>query len=42
MVTLIGSLSENQSLKDSIQGRHPQTSAIQNDLAEIFLALLLP
>jgi hypothetical protein len=42
MVTLIGSLSENQSLEDSVRGGHPQTSAIQNDLAEIFLALLLP
>ena len=42
MVALIGPLSENQSLEDSVRGRHPETTAIQNDLAEIFLALLLP
>jgi len=42
MVALIGPLSENQSLEDSVRGGHPETTAIQNDLAEIFLALLLP
>lgn len=42
VVTLIGSLSENQPLEDSVRGGHPETLAIQNDLALILLALLVP
>jgi hypothetical protein len=41
MVALIGSLSKNQSLEDNVQGRYPETMAIKNDLAKVFLALLL-
>ena len=41
-VALIGSLSENQSLEDSVHGGHPETESMQNDLALILLALLVP
>jgi hypothetical protein len=41
-VALIGSLSENQSLEDSVRGGHPETESMQNDLALILLALLVP
>jgi hypothetical protein len=39
---LIGSLSENQSLEDSVRGGHPKTESMQNDLALVLLALLVP
>jgi hypothetical protein len=42
LVAFIGSLSENQPLEDRIRGGHPETVAMQNDLAEILLALLVP
>jgi len=41
-VALIGSLSENQALEDSVRGGHPETEAMQNELALILLALLVP
>ena len=42
MVALISSLSENQDLEDSVHGGHPETESMQNDLALILLALLVP
>ncbi len=41
-VALTGPLSENQPLEDGIHGGHPETEAMQNDLALILLALLMP
>ena len=41
-VALNGSISENQALEDSVRGGHPQTDAMQNDLALALLALLVP
>ena len=41
-VALTGSLSENQALEDSVRGGHPETVSMQNDLALILLALLVP
>ncbi len=41
-VALTGPLSENQPLEDGIHGGHPETEAMQNDLALILLTLLVP
>src|SRR5467141_1086199 len=41
-VTLLGTLSKYQQDEDSIRGGHPETLAMQNDLAEILLALFVP
>jgi hypothetical protein len=41
-VTLQGELTEFQSVEDAIPGRHPTTTAIQNDLAEVLLGLFVP
>jgi hypothetical protein len=41
-VALVGSLSENQVLEDSVRGGHPETKAMQDELALILLALLVP
>ena len=41
-VALVGSLSENQALEDSVRGGHPETESMRNDLALILLALLVP
>jgi len=37
-----GQLSEFQSEEESIQGGHPTTNAIQNDLAEVLLGFFMP
>jgi hypothetical protein len=41
-VTLQGELTEFQSAEDSMPGGHPTTTAIQNDLAEVLLAMFIP
>ena len=41
-VTLQGELTEFQSAEDSIPGGNPLIAAIRNDLAEIFLGLVIP
>jgi len=37
-----GQLSEFQSEEESIQGGHPTTTAIQNNLAKILLGFFMP
>ena len=39
---LHGSFSEQQALEDSVRGGHPETDSMQNDLALVLLALLVP
>src|SRR5271170_7675936 len=41
-VTFMGQLSQYQHVEDRIQGGHPETHAMQNDLAAILLALFVP
>jgi Helitron helicase-like domain at N-terminus/PIF1-like helicase len=41
-VALVGQLSEYQENEDRIRGGHPQTNAMQNDLAAVLLALFVP
>ena len=41
-ITFNGQLSEFQAEEESIQGGHPKTAAIENDLAEILLGLFIP
>jgi hypothetical protein len=41
-VTFIGQLTEFQAEEDSIQGGHPKTDDIVNDIAEILLGLFVP
>lgn len=41
-VTLVGQLSQYQHIEDRVQGGHPETLAMQNDLAAILLALFVP
>src|SRR5436309_10702404 len=41
-VTLVGQLSQYQHDEDRIRGGHPETLAMQNDLAGILLALFVP
>lgn len=41
-VTLQGQLTEFQAAEDSLPGGHPTTTAILNDMAEIFLGLFVP
>jgi len=39
---LVGQLSQYQHIEDRVQGGHPETLAMQNDLAGILLALFMP
>jgi hypothetical protein len=41
-VTFNGQLSEFQAEEESVQGGHPSTTAIENDLAEVLLGLFVP
>jgi hypothetical protein len=41
-VALVGQLSQYQHIEDRVQGGHPETLAMQNDLAAILLALFVP
>jgi hypothetical protein len=41
-VTLVGQLSQHQYDEDRVRGGHPETLAMQNDLAGILLALFVP
>ena len=41
-VTFSGQFSQFQEAEDSVPGGHPETEAIRNDLAEIFLGLFVP
>jgi len=41
-VALVGQLSQYQHIEDRVQGGHPETLAMQNDLASILLALFVP
>ena len=41
-VAFTGSFSEQQTLEDSVRGGHPETDSMQNDLALVLLALLVP
>jgi hypothetical protein len=41
-IAFTGSFSNQQALEDSVRGGHPETDSMQNDLALILLALLVP